>query len=67
MPTRIVHNAKTGEITEVEMTAEEVAQLEADRAALRLKLEKKAEAEVARQALLDRLGITADEARLLIG
>lgn len=61
----------TGEILEREMTAEELAQDKLDReAAAAEAANKKAEIaakEAARQALLDKLGITADEAKLLLG
>jgi len=54
-----------------EMTPEEIAQDENNQSALAEKLlAKKLEIEskaVARQAILDRLGLTADEAKLLLG
>lgn len=68
--TRIEVNCETGEVQEIELTAEEIAQREADRiAAEQAKAEADAKAAadaVAKQALLDRLGITADEAKLLL-
>jgi hypothetical protein len=60
------HNATTGEIIERDMTAAELAQYEIDEAA---KAEQMADIEnkaTAKAALLERLGITADEARLLL-
>jgi hypothetical protein len=69
--TKIIVNCETGEVTEVELTAEEVAQRTADAAAYAaLEAEKEAEAEakaIAKAALLKKLGITADEAALLLG
>jgi hypothetical protein len=69
--TKIIVNCETGEVSEVELTAEEVAQRTADAAAYAaLEAEKEAEAEVkatAKAALLTKLGITADEAALLLG
>jgi hypothetical protein len=69
--TKIIVNCETGEVTEVELTAEEVAQRTADAAAYAaLEAEKEAEAEVkatAKAALLTKLGITAEEAALLLG
>jgi hypothetical protein len=69
--TKIIVNCETGEVTEVELTAEEVAQRTADAAAYAaLEAEKEAEAEAkatAKAALLKKLGITADEAALLLG
>jgi len=62
-----IHNAQTGEIIEREMNAEELAQYELDRAAAAIQANKAAAKEVARAALLDKLGITADEAKLLLG
>jgi ABC-type oligopeptide transport system ATPase subunit len=62
---------ETGEIVEREMTADELAadKLHRETVAAQKAAEAvvKAEAEAARQALLDKLGITADEAKLLLG
>jgi len=69
--TKIVVDCSTGEVSEIELTAEEVAQREADAQAY-------AEAKAAedadkaakaadKAALLERLGITAEEATLLLG
>jgi len=66
-PTIKIHNVTTDEIIEREMTNAEFAAYEADQAA---RAARKAEAEAkaaTRQALLERLGITADEAKLLLG
>lgn len=63
----IEHNVETGEVIEREMTKAEGDQYKKDVAAAKAKAEALAEAATARQALLDRLGITADEARLLLG
>ena len=68
--TKIVVNCETGEVQEVELTAEEIAQREADAKAF-AEAKAKEEAELAAKAaakaeLLDRLGITEDEARLLL-
>jgi hypothetical protein len=60
-------NCETGEEIIREATAEEIAQIESD--AINAKTAK-AEAEAkatARQAILDRLGLTADEAAILLG
>jgi hypothetical protein len=60
-------NAATGEEIEREMTAEEFAQHQVDQAAYAFRLaEAEAKAE-AKAALLTRLGITAEEAALLLG
>jgi hypothetical protein len=61
----------TGEIKEIELSDDEVAELEAGYAEAKLKAdEEKAEAEAKatqKAALLDRLGITEAEAKLLLG
>ena len=65
------HDAITGEVIVREMTAEEIAEREV---AIAAKAEKAATAEAeaqlkttARQAVLDRLGLTAEEAQLILG
>ena len=68
--TKIIVDCSTGAITEIELTEEEVAQREADAAAYAAeKAQEEADAEIkaeAKAALLERLGITAEEAALLI-
>ena len=68
--TKIVVDCSTGEVSEIELTAEEVAQREADAIAHAEAKAKedadKAAAEVAKADLLARLGITAEEAKLLL-
>jgi len=62
-----IHNTETDEVIDREMTAAEFKQYEADQAA---QAAVKAEAETketAKAAILDRLGLTADEAKLLLG
>ena len=66
-PQILEFNCTTGEEIVRDATAEEIAQmkLDADNAKAR-----KAEAEAKeaeRQAILDRLGLTADEAKLILG
>jgi FMN-dependent NADH-azoreductase len=61
------HNVETGELVYRDMTDEEITQMELD-AANAVADKAAAEARAAeKQALLDRLGITADEAKLLLG
>jgi hypothetical protein len=67
MATIKIHNTTTGEIIEREMNAEELANQEAIQAEAAEIAAEKTAAEIARQALLDKLGITADEAKLLLG
>jgi len=62
-----IHNVQTNEIIDREMNDDEFAQYEADKAEQET-AQAEAEAKAAeKQALLDRLGITADEAKLLLG
>ena len=69
-PTKIVVDCSTGAVEEVPLTAEEIAQREADAAAFaEQKAAEEAEAatkETAKAELLAKLGITADEAKLLL-
>jgi len=69
-PTKLIINCETKEQIEVELTDEEVAQLEADRAkaeADRAAREAEEEARAfAKAKLLDRLGISQEEAKLLL-
>jgi ribosome assembly protein YihI (activator of Der GTPase) len=57
-------NVETNEITDVEFTAEELEAYEAAQLAEQEEADAKA---TAKSALLERLGITADEAALLLG
>lgn len=66
MSTILIHNAQTGEIIEREMNAEELAQWEADRVKTEAEAQAKAQAAAAKAALLTKLGITEDEAKLLL-
>jgi hypothetical protein len=62
-----IHNVETDEIIYREMNDQEFTQYQANQ---EMHLVKQAEAEakaVEKQALLDKLGITADEAKLLLG
>jgi len=72
MPTKLIINCETGEQTEVELTAEEVAQREADAAAYaERKAQEKAEAEAkalaktSALAKLAKLGLTEEEAKAI--
>jgi hypothetical protein len=62
-----IHNSETDEVIDREMTNAEFAAYEADQAA---ELARQAEAQAkqtAKAAILDRLGLTADEAKLILG
>jgi len=66
-PSIRIHNTETNEIIDREMNDDEFAQYQADQAA---QAAAKAEAEAKetqRQTILDRLGLTADEAKLILG
>lgn len=61
------HNVETGEVIKRDMTKDEAAQHKIDEAA-RVAMIAKIEADAtAKAALLERLGITAEEATLLLG
>ncbi len=62
-----IHNIETDEVIDREMNETEFAQYEAEKAAQQA-AQAEADAKAAeKQALLDRLGITADEAKLILG
>ena len=62
-----IHNTETNEIIDRQMNAAEYEQYKLDEANTKAK-QAEAEAKAAqRQAILDKLGLTADEARLLLG
>ena len=70
MPHKVIVDCSTGVSTEVELTAEEIKDMEAAQKAA--EVERKAQEVIAadkataKAALLDRLGITAEEASLLL-
>lgn len=66
MPIIKIHNTETGEIIEREMNAEELAQWETSQAEIAAEAAAKAEAAAAKAALLNKLGITEEEAKLLL-
>lgn len=62
----IEHNVETGQIIEREMNAEELAQSTKDQAETLAAKESEATKAVEKAALLAKLGITEDEAKLLL-
>ena len=71
--TKVIVNCETGEQSVVPLTAEEIAQMEADRAAAQAEADARAVAEIARAeakasgiAKLLALGLTQEEANALI-
>jgi hypothetical protein len=61
-----IHNVETGEVVEREMNDAEFAQHEADQAAEAERVTAEAAKAAEKAALLERLGITAEEAKLLL-
>jgi hypothetical protein len=61
-----IHDISTGEITEREYTANEIAEVQANIAKETAKAQAEAIKAAEKAALLERLGITADEAALLL-
>ena len=57
------HNIETDEVVDRPMTEDEIAELQATQAELQAKI---AEEGKAKEAILKKLGITAEEARLLL-
>jgi hypothetical protein len=70
-PQMIVHDVLTGETYTRDFTAAEIAQAKADDLAEKIAADKAAADATARattrQTLLDKLGITTDEVKLLLG
>lgn len=66
-PTVRIHDLSTDEVIDREMNDAEFAAYEADQAALAAQAAAEAAKAAEKEALLARLGITADEAKLLLG
>jgi hypothetical protein len=70
MTTKLVVDCSTGEVQEIALTAEEIAQREADALAAAeaesARLAEEADKAVKKAELLERLGITEEEAQLLL-
>jgi len=62
-----IHNVETGEVIEREMNAEELEQWETARTVQAEREAAEAQKAADKAALLTKLGITEDEARLLLG
>jgi hypothetical protein len=65
-PTVRIHNVETNEVIDREMTDSEYADYQAQQALAIAEQEAKAQTEANKAALLERLGITEEEARLLL-
>jgi hypothetical protein len=66
-PTVRIHNVSANEIINREMNDAEFAQYEIDQAAATAETAAEATKAAQKQAVLDRLGLTAEEASLLLG
>ena len=66
MPIKTIVNCTTGETIEREMTEEEAIQFAKDQAEGNAEIEAKLARKAAKEALLEKLGITEDEAKLLL-
>ena len=66
-PQTLVHNAITGEIVTRDYNADELAQHKADKAQAAQNANAQATRATARQAVLDKLGLTVDEVAALLG
>lgn len=66
-PTVRIHDLSTDEVIDREMNDVEFAQYEADQAAAATQAAAEAAKAAQKQLLLDRLGITQEEAQLLLG
>jgi hypothetical protein len=62
-----IHNCETNEVIDREMNDDEFVQYQADKEAAKIQKAEAEAKEAERQAILDRLGLTADEAKLILG
>ena len=66
-PQTIIHDAITGQTITRDYNAAELAQTKLDKTEAETQAETKLAKQAARQAVLDKLGLTADEAAALFG
>jgi hypothetical protein len=64
---KLIINCETGETVERELNAKELAQQSIDEAEIAAQQAAAATKAAQKQAVLDRLGLTAEEAQLLLG
>jgi len=62
-----IHDIESGEVVEREMTNAEFKQYEADQAAQAARLAEAEAKETVKAAILDRIGLTADELKTILG
>jgi hypothetical protein len=67
IPTVRIHNIETGEIIDREMNDSEFAEYQADQAAQAIAKAETEVKETAKAAILDRIGLTADELKTILG
>ena len=60
------HNIETNEVIDRDATAKEIAEFEAIAAKTAAEVQARSEAAIVKAALLERLGITEEEAKLLL-
>ena len=63
---KTIINVETGEISEIELTAEEIAQRQIDETIALSEKQAEQAVKAQRQALLAKLGITEEEAKILL-
>jgi hypothetical protein len=63
---RVEHNLETGEVIEIELTDEELKKLSTDKLKVETELQVEVQKATEKAALLAQLGITADQAKLLL-
>jgi hypothetical protein len=66
-PTVRIHNVETDEVIDREMNDAEFAQYQADQAAQAIAKAEAVVKETAKAAILDRIGLTADELKTILG
>ena len=66
-PTIRIHNTETNEVIDREMTNDEFDGYEANIAASKIRQAQADAKEAAKAAILDRLGLTADELKTILG
>ena len=66
MSVKLIHNVETGEVSEVELTTDDLLRHAKDIADKKVEEVLADDKQETKAALLERLGITADEAKLLL-
>ena len=62
----VIHNVETNEVVEREMSAEELIQREAEELAAHHRADEIAQQSARKTEILERLGLTEDEAKLIL-